>query len=224
MPKAIKQVLILGGTHGVEPQSTYVVEHLAEHCKLIEQDLPELDGLFKFYKGSLDSGLELLMIPDLNRYGLENNTRGNSRGVDLNRNMPAENWSSHYTNLAYFPGTQPASELEVQALVNIIQENNFSLIISLHTNHYVANPNPPQVNYDGLILAPAYKEVIRLAELLELPVTEDIGYPTPGSLGSYAKDQKIPCITLEMDDKYSNEDSWAKYGYLLANFLNSCKL
>ncbi len=224
MPKAIKQILILGGTHGVEPQSTYVVEHLAEHLKLIEQNSPELNGLFKLYQGSLETGLELVLIPDLNRYGLENNSRGNARGVDLNRNMPAENWSSNYSNLAYFPGTHPASELETQALVNIIRKNNFDLIISLHTNHYVANPNPPQVNYDGLILAPAYKEVTRLAELLELPVTDDIGYPTPGSLGSYAKDLNIPCITLEMDDNYSNENSWAKYGYILAKFLNSCKL
>ena len=138
--------------------------------------------------------------------------------------MPAANWSSNYANLAYFPGTQPASELEVQALVNIIRENNFGLIISLHTNHYVANPNPPQVNYDGLIGTAGYKQAMKLSQVLELPLTEDIGYPTPGSLGSYCRDQKISCITLEMDDKYSNEDAWAKYGYVLANFLNSSTL
>ncbi len=224
MSQTIKQVLILGGTHGVEPQSTYVVEKLAEHFKLIEQNPPELDQLFRLYRANLDSGLELVLIPDLNRGGLENNTRGNARGVDLNRNMPAANWSPNYTNLAYFPGTHPASELETQALVNIIRKNNFNLIISLHTNHYVANPNPPQVNYDGVANTTGYNAALKLSELLELPLTDDIGYATPGSLGSYAKDLNIPCITLEMDDQFSNEGAWGKYGYTLANFLDSSTL
>lgn len=215
MSQTINQVLIIGGTHGVEPQSTYVVEKLAQHFNLLEHKPPELNRLFKVYRGMLEFRLELILIPDLNRYGLDHNTRGNAKGVDLNRNMPAANWSSNYTNLVYFPGTRPGSELETQALVNIIKENNIGLIISLHTNHYVANPNPPQVNYDGLIRAPGHKIALKLGRLLELPVTEDIGYPTPGSLGSYAKDQKIPCITLEMDDKYSNEGAWAKYGTAL---------
>lgn len=224
MAQAIKQILVIGGTHGVEPQSTYVVKNLAKHFKLVEQKIPELENLFDCYKGQIASGLQLTMIPDLNRYGLENNTRGNVRGVDLNRNMPAENWSPNCSNQAYSPGIYPASELETQALVKIIQRGNFDLILSLHTNHYVANPNPPQVNFDGLILSDGYKEAVRLGELLELPVTEDIGYPTPGSLGSYAKEKNIPCITLELDDKYTSEDSWAQYGLTLAKFLESCML
>ncbi len=208
----ISKILILGGTHGVEPQSTYVVERLAEHFKLEIQRIAEWDQLFKFYRGKTESGLELFVIPDLNRYGLENNSRGNIRGVDLNRNMPAANWSSNYTNMAYFPGTHPASEPEVKALVKIIQEQKFGLIISLHTNHYVANPNPPQVNYDGMPKTFGYAVALKLSMLLGLPLTDDIGYPTPGSLGSYAKDLNIPCITLEMDDKYSEANAWAKYG------------
>ncbi len=224
MAQAIKQILVIGGTHGVEPQSTYVVKNLAKHFNLIEQKIPELNNLFYCYKGQTPSGLQLTMIPDLNRYGLENNTRGNVRGVDLNRNMPATNWSPNCSNQAYSPGIYPASELETQALVKIIEQGNFNLILSLHTNHYVVNPNPPQVNYDGLILSKGHNEAVRLGELLELPVTEDIGYPTPGSLGSYAKEKNIPCITLELDDKYTSEDSWAQYGLTLAKFLDSCML
>lgn len=215
----MNKVLIIGGVHGLEPQSAFVAEKLAKHFKLEEKRIARTENLFKLYQGDINELKSLTVIPDLNRSGLENNTRGNGRGVDLNRNMPATNWSPNYTNQVYFPGTHPSSELETKELVKIIEEGNFDLIISIHTNHFVANPNPPQVNFDGKLLSAGHKEAGRLAELLELPLTEDIGYPTPGSLGSYCKDKNIPCITLEMDDLYNNETSWAKYGHMLMHFL-----
>ena len=224
MPQAVGHILVIGGTHGVEPQSAYVVDNLAKYFKLAEQKVPGLESLFTLYQGSIETGTVLTMIPDLNRSGLKNNTRGNVRGVDLNRNMPALNWSSNYSNQAYFPGMHPASERETQALVKIIEAGQFALIMSLHTNHYVANPNPPQVNYDGIPKTAVHQLALKLGQLLGLPVTEDIGYPTPGSLGSYAKDKNIPCVTLEMDDKYSNEGAWAKYGYELVSVLTSIKV
>ena len=55
MPQSIERILIIGGTHGVEPQSTYVVEKLAKHFKFKEQQLPELDQLFKLYRGTCGS-------------------------------------------------------------------------------------------------------------------------------------------------------------------------
>jgi len=41
------------------------------------------------------------------------------------------------------------------------------------------------------------------------PVKSYIGYPTPGSLGTYAgKERNIPTITLELPNNISIEKSW----------------
>jgi murein peptide amidase A len=219
MPTLLKNILILGGTHGVEPQSEYVARKLAEHFKLKKIYNAKYENVFDLFQGEVE-GKQITIIPDLNRDGLKNNTRGNSRGVDLNRNMPAYNWSSNYSDKAYYPGTEPASELETKALVDLIKNNNFEFFISIHTNHYVRHQNPPQVNFDGPQDTVGHIEAEVLAEFLELPLTHDIGYSTPGSLGSYAKDLQIPCVTLELDDKFSNEGSWAKYSNPLIRFLS----
>ena len=214
----LKNILILAGTHGVEPQSEYIARELVRYFKLKQIFDVRYEEIFDVFKGKI-SEKEVMIIPDLNRYGLKNNMRVNSNGVDLNRNMPAYNWSSNYDSKDYYPGREPGSEKEVKALVDIIKANDFDFFLSIHTNHFVKHSNPPQVNFDGPQDTVGHIEAEALAEALELPFTHDIGYSTPGSFGSYAKDLNIPCATLELDDKYSKAGSWAKYGMSLINFL-----
>lgn len=213
-----KSILILGGTHGVEPQSSYVASGIARELHLTKIGNVSYDRFFDYYEG-LAGSIHLRIIPDLNRYGLAHKTRGNAHGVDLNRNMPASNWSSNYTDMAYFPGMHPASEEEVKLLVQILEARKPDFIISIHTNHYVKNHNPPQVNYDGPLDSWGHTQAHILAELLDLPFTHDIGYATPGSLGSYCKDHQIACATLEMEDEFSDQNAWAKYGLEMIRFL-----
>ncbi|MDA1020756.1 MAG: murein tripeptide amidase MpaA, partial [Cyanobacteria bacterium] len=59
-----------------------------------------------------------------------------------------------------------------------------------------------------------------LADRLELPLTRDIGYPTPGSLGTYCMENNIDCMTLELDDNLSNEETWQRYGIKLAKAID----
>lgn len=219
---------MIGGVHGVEPQSAYVAKKLAEFLNL-EQFIQPQD-LFAIYKGSVIGQISedlpysvkknFIVIPDLNRDGLKNNTRGNARGVDINRNFPSVNWSSNFVDKAYFPGEYPASEKETQELVKIIKKVTWDLFISIHTNHFVKYRNPPQVNFDGPQNTWGHAQGKYLAQLMELPFTHDIGYSTNGSLGSYARDIGVPCITIELDDKYGDEGAWAKYGLSLMKFLN----
>lgn len=218
MAVEVEKILIIGGVHGVEPQSAYVAEKLIIEFGLQEERPCKLEMIFKYYLGLVGANF-VAVIPDFNRYGLERNLRGNVHAVDLNRNFPASNWSSHYSNKAYFPGSSPGSETETKRLVEIIDGLYPTMIIALHTNHYVQHFHPPQVNYDCVEECRGIERAHKLSEYLELPLTNDIGYPTPGSLGSYAKQRKIPCITLEMDDKYSNQGAWAKYGPELMRFL-----
>ncbi len=210
------RILIIGGTHGVEPQSSYYAEQLVKRL-----DQPNI-----------------LIIPTLNPDGLKASTRGNARGVDLNRNLPSKNWQASPPLLPngklnpYYGGTKPASEAENQRLIAAIESHKPQLIISFHTNHYVQNPNPPQVNLDVLSddeiikrgLSPLLKQrgrkaAAQIAELLDLPVTEDIGYATPGSLGSYSKDLAIPCITVEFDDELNGKQLWKQHGEAFASLL-----
>ncbi|MDD9898970.1 MAG: DUF2817 domain-containing protein [Candidatus Melainabacteria bacterium] len=232
------KLLIIAGTHGQEPQSCFVARKLVELFKLeLKSSEP-----FDFYQGEV-----IDIIPDLNRYGLEHSCRGNANGVDLNRNMPTSNWSEDHSHPDYYPGTSPGSEVETQALLNIIKLrhsakqsftsnadtkkietvqstcftknlNDFKaeahgLIISIHTNHFIANANEPQLNYDGSEKSLALAQ--KLADELKLPLTRDIGYPTPGSLGSYCLENNIDCMTLELDDNLDNEASWQRYGKAL---------
>lgn len=214
----LKNILIIAGTHGVEPQSEYLARSIAKEFKLQKIISAKFEKLFDYFEGEVETK-KIVLIPDLNRYGLKNNSRTNARGVDLNRNMPAYNWSSNYSDKAYYPGREPASEEETKLLVEIIKDHNFDLFLSIHTNHYVRHKNVPQVNFDGPQDSIGHIQAGVLADLLELPLTHDIGYSTPGSLGSYAKDLEIPCITLELDDKFSSEGAWAKYGAGLKKFL-----
>lgn len=207
------RLLILAGVHGQEPQSSFVLKEIMSDF-IFKQSIP-----FHAFERDKDQ-LHIVAIPEFNIYGLKNHTRGNKNAVDLNRNLPAKNWSKEFSHEDYFSGSKPASETETQKLVEIIDDFKPDLIISIHTNHFVTNSHPPQVNFDGNLNTKGHKLALKLSELIDLEFTCDIGYSTPGSLGSYAKDLNIPCITLEFDDDLDNQASFDKYSKALLEFFN----
>ena len=76
-------------------------------------------------------------------------------------------------------------------MVDLINNNNFSAIITIHSPYKV-------VNYDG----PAKELAQKISEFLGYKVTSDIGYPTPGSFGTYCGvERNIPTITIEIDEE-----------------------
>lgn len=136
----------------------------------------------------------LLFVPCLNPDGLANGTRTNANGVDLNRNFPAQNWELGEKN-EYFGGDSPASEQETKFLVYVIDKYKPDLIITLHEPYQV-------VNYDG----PAKDIAQKISEITGYKTEESIGYPTPGSFGTYCGiEKKIPTITLELPEKSDKE-------------------
>jgi protein MpaA len=59
------------------------------------------------------------------------------------------------------------------------------------------------VNYDG----PAETLAQKISDIIKYPVEASIGYPTPGSFGTYAGvERQIPTITLELDEICPVED------------------
>lgn len=127
-------------------------------------------------------------IPRLNK----SNKRTNPNNIDLNRNFPTKNWKKGEQD-DYFGGFEPNSEIETKFLVDIIDKENFDAIITIHSPYKV-------INYDG----PAEDLSKKIQKFLNYKITNDIGYPTPGSFGTYCGiERKIPTITIEIDE---NED------------------
>lgn len=155
----------------------------------------EPQGKFLIEKYLEISKSRLFFIPCLNPDGMYVGVRTNSNGVDLNRNFPTENWELTEKN-EFFGGEAPASEIETKFMVEIIEKYKPELILTLHAPFKV-------VNYDG-----EAKEISeKISGIINYPVEPSIGYPTPGSFGTYAGvERNIPTITLELDEQCPVED------------------
>src|SRR5205085_5664810 len=100
-------------------------------------------------------------------------------------------------------GQQATSEPETRAIISAIDVTHPRLIISIHS----IDDGRECDNYDG----PAADIARVMSRYNGYRVTGTMGYPTPGSLGSYAGiDQQIPIITLELPRKQSGEAAWQK--------------
>jgi protein MpaA len=172
------EIVVLASIHGDEAETTVVVSE-ALRC------LP---------RGDLRAAVILCANPD----GMLRGTRGNGRGVDLNRNFPTSNWSPdpvHYKSraadardIALSPGIQPASEPETTALISFLERLQPRAVISLHSA--LACVDDAGASHLGR----------QLAERCALPFLTEIGYPTPGSMGTWAGEQRLNLVTLELED------------------------
>lgn len=172
------RILVIGGTHGDELTSVSIIFRW-------------IKKLNKFHSGLFHWRIVPMLNPDgvLNREA----SRTNQNGVDLNRNMPSDDWDEnalkYWTeksgeNERRYPGPHAASEPETQWLINEINTFKPAAIISVHAPYGV-------VDYDSLVLNAAPKSLGKLA--LNLLGTY------PGSLGNYAGINKnIPVITVEL--------------------------
>lgn len=169
------KLLIFAAIHGEEPETTYALSRALrqlteppEHCAVV-----------------------LAANPD----GLVRGTRGNAHGVDLNRNFPSKDWQPNpvthrstiedKSDILLTTGERPASEPETQALLGLIGELKPRAVVALHA---------PLACIDD-----ANDSVLgrRLAQRTAMPLVRDVGYPTPGSFGSWGSDNGVPVVTYE---------------------------
>jgi protein MpaA len=172
------ELLILNAIHGDEPETTVAMSE-ALRC------LPN---------GELQAAVILCGNPD----GMIRGTRGNARGVDLNRNFPTSNWrpepvfyksrANDARDQALSPGDAPASEPETRALIGLIDRLQPRAVVSLHSA--LACIDDSGASHLGR----------QLAERCNLPFLTEIGYPTPGSMGTWAGERGLNLVTLEFED------------------------
>ena len=176
-------VFVMGGIHGDETTSVDLTTNLIAS---LQKHPEQFDGKL----------VAILRIANPDGYAAKK--RVNAHGVDLNRNFPASNYkgSRRY-------GNESASEPETRAILSALDQLNPSLIISIHSIDNGRECN----NYDG----PAERYAKLMSKFNKYPVAPNIGYPTPGSMGTYCGiDQKIPMITLELPRGASGEESWKR--------------
>jgi murein peptide amidase A len=84
-------------------------------------------------RAALPADLDLWIIPTMNPDGEAAGRHQNARGVDLNRNWPA-NWESgtYYSSGKYFSGPRPASEPETRAMMAFLAAIDPDITIWYH--------------------------------------------------------------------------------------------
>jgi hypothetical protein len=198
--KTTSSILFVGGVHGDEPEGVRLAQEFLKWLEQTEAAYPE----------------QILhtwtLIPCLNVDGFATHERTNGHGVDLNRNFPAQDWSPEAKAPRYYPGAHPASEPETRALVGLITSLKPDLIIHFHSWK-------PCIVYTGQGCEQA---AITLAGATGYPVHEDIGYPTPGSLGQYGwLEHRIPVICIEEQEQIALDQVWRHFGPGLQKLMTS---
>ena len=198
--------LILGGIHGNEPKSVYVCRKLID---LLQADL------------GVGAGVTWVIVPLVNPDGFEVRRRKNARGVDINRNFPTTNWNAaelpHSQTYRATPldppaagrarrsrmygGPRPGSEPETMAVIRAVERFEPAWIVTVHSIDRGRFCN----NYDG----PGRGLAMKMRRHNQYPVRGSIGYPTPGSFGTWAGAERgLPTITLELPSHHSAKRCW----------------
>jgi len=164
-----RALLLFGGIHGDEPASVETLIELAARLAAAHARAP------------------VWLLPAVNPDGIAAGSKNSARDVDLNRNFPARSFVSAHAP-GYFPGPAPLSEPETRVIADLVAREPIAAVVAVHAPFAC-------VNYDGP--AAAWAEAVAAA--CGWPARGDIGYPTPGSLGSWLGiDRGLPVLTLEL--------------------------
>lgn len=179
-------VLIMATIHGNEWAGTPIVNRLAEYIAT---------------NPAMLEGRRVLLMPIANPDGYAKKIRHNVRGVDLNRNFPADNYQTSDRH-----GDAALSEPESRALHELLLQHRPARIVSIHQPLVC-------IDYDG----PAEALAHAMGRYSELPVKKLGG--RPGSLGSFAGETlRIPIITLELppnEEKLGRDLLWRRHGRMM---------
>lgn len=190
------RLLVFGAIHGEEAETTFL---LSRALRMLSQ-VPA----------------HVACVLTANPDGLLRGTRANARGVDLNRNFPTKDWThgKTYSRLtlespketALDTGAFAGSEPETLALIQLIRTLGVHKVIALHAPF-------------GLLDSDFQSDLTqKLEAVFEFPWQSGVGYPTPGSFGTFAREQQIECVTVELP-RQAPEILVQNYGKAFAAFL-----
>lgn len=181
-------ILFLGGVHGDELPTVYLMFKLAQYIK-------QNPAVVK------DKCIVIAPLLNPDGYFALPSTRINANGVDINRNFPTRRWhpDAHdqwvkkgKKNKRYYPGPKAGSEQETQFQMALIKRFKPQKILSAHSplNFF---------DYDG-----PSSDLVSFEQWME-KISREANHPLkkfgyyPGSLGNYAgHERNIFTLTLEL--------------------------
>lgn len=183
-----KKLLYVGATHGDE-RSTKAI---------LDEWIKDLDA----NPTKIPADKSIVVIPSVNPDGFAANKRVNARGVDLNRNFPANDWKSDVTMpgggalVTAGAGLVPLSEPESKALASFILSERPALTITYHSVASVVSGNN---SGKSDILAIEYAKQSRYRYLPKSDTNQVFQYDTTGAFEDWLHDkQDMPCILVEL--------------------------
>ncbi len=181
-----KVIIVFGGFHGDEPKGVIVARRLVE---LLESE-PAVRRVMRW-----------VVVSVVNPDGYSGRKRRNANQVDINRNFPTRNWTKASRHSRMFGGDKPASEPETRAVMTAVKRYRPARIITIHSINGGRECN----NFDG----PGKAVAAAMGRFNGYPITASMGYPTPGSFGTWAGvERNIPTITLELPSHKSPKQCW----------------
>lgn len=186
-----RTIMMMAGVHGDEKNGVEMVASILRRLETqpgVSGSAPDTQHLSPpmNHQPSAIPPCRLVVMPLCNPDGYAAGTRRNARKIDINRNFPTKD----FVGEADHPGgTEAASEPETRAILEVIAHFDPCLIITLHEAMAC-------VNYNGTT---AEEVADRISACCGLPTMGDIGYPCPGSMGTYyGWERELPVITLEL--------------------------
>lgn len=175
------RVLVLASLRGTDPASITVVDHLAQAMH---------------DRAELQNSCTALLIRNPNPDGLAKRSPYNGRGIDLNRNFPANNWRRTADATA---GPKAASETETRMIVRTIDDFKPDRIIIIQVSksgnavHYAG---PARQLARKIAAENGFRDVKKIAE-------------RPGSPASFiGGDRRLPLISILVDRQLDGRSAW----------------
>lgn len=204
--------LFLGGVHGDETPTVYLLLKLAEYV----HDHPQH---FK------DKSIIIAPLVNPDGFFSQPQKRVNINGVDINRNFPTKDWTAkaHHQwqtkakrNKRYYPGRRPGSEQETGFQIALIKRFKPQKILSIHSPLGLYDYDGPTSDLDSF------------DQWLE-EISKETGHPKkkfgyfPGSLGNYAgHERNIFTLTLELrsSNPAKGQEYYDIFQVMMLKFLN----
>ena len=214
-----RTLFITCAIHGWEHYGTYIMYKLFE--RLLD-DSKITPNMFELRK------TRILCIPIANPWGLmaDNHSgvnptrRGNSRGVDLNRNFDYR-WDLNSGNFGLSKGDSPFSEKETQYIKQIFEEYKITHYLDLHSFNNSSSETRDYLFYGNKDVKYNTYQLINWLEKMypgcniEHTVTEN-----DSSANNYAHAvRNIPSMSIELIKNRYGEDDDRRWLELMENYL-----
>lgn len=215
------KMILISGVHGEKAGVYNLYQTMKQICTAWQTE-PLLE--------TLHWNVEFIVVPIVNLYGFDNNTRKNENGVDIARNF-TEKWELASDNPLSdtYRGTAPLSELESQYIDELMQVNNDAILFASYHNFYAPSLNEYFIwgSAGSMFTVQIYKNLISMLsrkwkkdyDWLPQDDTTYFGYSSlsvsPGSEGMQAVAYGIQggifevCSAFYLEPGYANYDSIA---------------